>query len=156
MDKNQISVRRRHLMFAGVAAAAAPGALFASECVPAAASMLRPPTVAQLLTEMTGDKLIVSGRVIGSDCRGIAGALVEIWSAGSSRGTSGSTDGEGRFLITSVAPSHGKVHIRVSYNGQTLVTQRELSGEPASGDDVIYATRDESNTWHTTMGLAFV
>lgn len=121
MDDNRISVRRRHLMLAGIAAAAVPGALLASDCVPVATGMLRRPTVAQLVTETAGDKLIVSGRVVGSDCRGLAGALVEVWSTASARGTSGSTDGDGRFVVTSAAPTHGKVHIRVSYNGQTLV-----------------------------------
>lgn len=155
MDRNTISIRRRHLMVAGLAALATPGVLLARECVPVATGMLRPPTVAQLLTEMAGEKLIVSGRVVGSDCRGLAGALVEIWSTASARGTSGSTDGDGRFLITSMAPSHGKVHIRVSYNGQTLVTERQLSSEPASGESVMHVTRDEANRLRTTVALAF-
>lgn len=132
MSTLAMSFRRRHLTIAGLAAAVVPGLVSASECVPSAAGLLRPPTVAQLSTKMAGGKLIVSGRVVGSDCRGLAGALVEIWSTASTRGISGSTDGDGRFLITAIAPTHGKVHIRVSYNGQTLVTQRESTDQPAS------------------------
>ena len=149
-----ISLRRRHLLIAGAAAAAAPGTLLANECVPLPGRAARP-TVAELATEMAGEKLIVSGRVVGADCKPLAGALVELWSVGEGPGTSAgaeagastSTDGDGRFMVTSSAPVRGDVHIRVSYKGQTLVTRAQLSRENVF--------RDESNVWRTTVGLSF-
>ena len=50
-------------------------------------------------------------------------------------------------MVTSSAPVRGDVHIRVSFQGQTLVTQRELTRENAS--------RDEANVLRTTVGLSF-
>src|SRR5687767_7745757 len=92
MQSNTLSPRRRQLMIAGIAGAVAPATLFAQVCVPVAGAASHSPRVAELSTAVEGDMLIVSGRVTGSDCRPLAGALVEVWSAGSERGTSATTD----------------------------------------------------------------
>ena len=146
MKTDTISLRRRHLLIAGAAAAAAPGALLANQCVALPGGTGRP-TVADIATGMAGEKLIVSGRVVGADCKPLAAALVELWSVDSEIAATASTDGDGRFMVTSSGPVRGDVHIRVSFQGQTLVTRAQLTRENVS--------LDESNVWRTTVGLSF-
>ena len=115
------SARRRSLMMAGMAAAALPVTLRAQECVPLPGVVSQSPRVAELAARVEGDKLIVSGRVTGSDCRPLAGALVEVFSASAEIGVSATTDDEGRFVLTTAA-APGPLQVRVSHNGHTLQT----------------------------------
>jgi hypothetical protein len=149
---NTISLRRRQVMIAGLAAAAAPAPLFAQVCVPVAGAASRPPKVAELVAAIEGDKLIVSGRVMGSDCKPLAGALVEVWSASSERGTSVTTDADGRFMLTTAAATEG-LQLRVSHRGQTIQTQRRLMTEGDTDGVTAHVERDESGVWRTTLGL---
>lgn len=113
------SARRRSLMIAGAAAAALPVTLRAQECIPRPGVASQSPRVAELVAAVEGDQFVVSGRVIGSDCRPLAGALVEVWSASAEIGASATTDAEGRFLLTTAA-APGPLKVRVSHNGHTL------------------------------------
>ena len=121
-----ISARRRKLMIAGLAASVTPATLRAQACVPVLGSASHPPKVAELVAVVEGETLIVSGRVTGSDCKPLAGALVEVWSASSERGTSVTTDADGRFMLTTAAAAEG-LQLRVSHKGHTLQTQRPIA-----------------------------
>lgn len=108
---------------AAAIAASLPGALLAKDCVPKPPSAFAPPTVAELSTSAERDTLVVTGRVVGSDCRPLAGALVELWSTENKKAASATTGADGRFRVTAVA-SRGPVHIRITHSRRTLTTQR--------------------------------
>jgi hypothetical protein len=139
-------------MIAGLAGAAAPATLFAQVCVPVAGAASHSPKVAELVAAIEGDTLIVSGRVTGSDCRPLAGALVEVWSASSERGTSVTTDADGRFMLTTSAATEG-LQLRVSHKGQTLQTHRRLTTESGFDEVAAHVQRDAAGVWRTTLGL---
>lgn len=119
MEQSRLSPRRRALL-------AAAGAWLTAFAAPAAGACVRQPgpfgpvTIAELSTESTGDTLVVSGRVVGRDCRPLAGALVELWNPQTRLGVSAKTDIDGRFSL-SAAAVRGPVQIRVTHNGRTLV-----------------------------------
>ena len=142
-------------MLAGVAAAAVPGAVLAGECSPRVAGISRKPTVSQLSAESAGEKLVVSGRVVGADCRPLPGALVELWGAQASLNAQATTDADGRFVLTSAVPARGSIHLRISHNGKVILTQRRLSPEPSgeAGTETAEVHRDEAHVWRTTLGL---
>ena len=80
MDSGGISVRRRQLMLAGTASVVAPTVSFA---FPASASPVGTET------------LLVSGRIVDTSGKPVAGALVEM----ASPAHSATTDGDGRFML---------------------------------------------------------
>jgi hypothetical protein len=137
---NSISLRRRYLMIAGLAGAAAPAVAFAG----AAASPQDEPAVSSF-----ADRLVVSGRILGADGNPLSGATVEIWPAGSRQpGGSVYTDGDGRFF-TAIAPAeHGRpraLRYRVVHGGRgTPVKQLHF----ARGQ----IQRDEAGAWRATFG----
>ena len=61
---NTISLRRRQVIVAGLAAAAAPPALFAAQCDVAGAPPGHP-HLAEVFTKGTDAALVISGRVVG-------------------------------------------------------------------------------------------
>ena len=148
------SLKRRHLMIAGAAAAALPAGVWAQACTPRVAGMSRKPTVTEIATDTTAEKLIVSGRVVGADCRPLPGALVELWGAESDVSARATTDADGRFVLVSAVPARGAVHLRISHNGKVILTRRRLSGDAAS-DEIAHVYRDESRVWRTTLGVTF-
>lgn len=143
MKPSTISLRRRHLMMAGLAGAAAPAPLFAGQL-----------TVAEVGTTGSAPMLIVSGRILGGpDGKPLAGAAVEVWHSAANSGlASATTDGDGRFF-TMIAPADSsgrsrRIHYRVRHEGrETPVTQR------ISGDLVANLRRDDAGAWRTTFGL---
>ena len=85
MKKDDISLRRRHLMIAGLAGLAAPAGIFAAlDTKGGLESAMRP--------------LVVSGRVVDHAGKPLAGATV----AAASR-VNTTTDADGRFVFTTVA-----------------------------------------------------
>ncbi len=143
MKPSTISLRRRHLMIAGLAGAAAPVPLLAG-----------PLSVAEVEAGGSAPRLIVSGRILGGPGgKPLAGVTVEVWHADASGDfASATTDGDGRFFttITSAALSGRlrRIHYRVSHQGrETPVTQR------ISNDLVANLRRDDASTWRTTFGL---
>jgi len=144
MKPSTISLRRRHLMIAGLAGAAAPAPLFVGQLSVAA-------------TEAGGSapRLIVSGRLLGGpDGKPLAGATVEARHAGAAGDSvRATTDGDGRFFTTiaSADPSGRprRIHYRVRLEGrETPVTQR------ISDDLVANLRRDDTGAWRTTFALA--
>jgi hypothetical protein len=133
--KNSISLRRRQLLIAGAAGIALPLAGFGWNVNAAAASAITDP-----------QKLVVSGRIVLADGKPLAGANV------ATAGTSALTDGDGRFVLETVAPAGRAPQLRyqVSHPSHATVT-RELRAADAGGKNV---QRDETGTWRTAIGLA--
>jgi hypothetical protein len=137
-----ISLRRRYLMIAGLAGAAAPAVAFAG------ASPQDGLTVSSF-----ADRLVVSGRILGADGKPLSGATVEIWPGGS-REPAGSvnTDGDGRFF-TAIAPAeHGRprdLRYRVVHVGRGTPVKRLRF---ARGQ----MQRDEDGAWRATFGATLV
>lgn len=152
---------RRRLVWANLVAilaavlAVLPGpAAHAQQCRPTPRDALGPfykpgaPADANLCASGSGgaDRLVVTGRVLGADCKPLAGALVEIWQADArgeytqvTRGRTDDpgcllraalrTDADGRYRYLTIVPSEypGRprhIHYRVSHpEHATLVTQ---------------------------------
>ena len=81
-------LRRRRLIVAGIAWFAAPHAVFAQQCRVTPRDALGPfyksgaPLQTELCASGGGEKLLVTGRVLGMPgCKPLSGALVEVWQA---------------------------------------------------------------------------
>lgn len=102
---------------------------------------------------LAGDRLLVTGRVIGLDCRPIRGALLDFWHC-DARGEYDNegfvlrghqfTDTEGRYRLETVVPGEypGRVrHIHVKVQapqGPVLTTQLYFPGEPGNAKDFLF------------------
>ena len=147
MKPSTISLRRRQLMMAGMAA---PVALFASRCGAAGNAL-----VAELVATAGGgaETLLVSGRILGANGKPLSGVLVEALHENTNEVIGVNTDADGRFMFTTTAPigSSGlprPVRYRVSHDGhQTPVTHL------ISDDLVANLRRDDGGEWRTTFGL---
>ena len=103
---------------------------------------------------------MVSGRVLGADCKPLTGALVEVWHADANgdyseftRGkkddpacllrASLKTDADGRYFFSSIVPAEypGRprhIHYRVSHAAHaTLVTQLYFGRERGVADELV-------------------
>lgn len=158
MKINVISLRRRHLMIAGVAGVAAPVTLFAGPRGGNPSDAL----VAELSASASSgaEKLVLSGRILGANRKPLADATVEVWQADANgEHASVITDADGRFFTTiapvgqSGRPQH--IRYRVSHNGrETLVKQLHFAREPGiPADQVAQLQRDDTGIWRTTFGV---
>ena len=162
--RNVFSLRRRHLMIAGLAGIAAPASLFAAQCD----GVLRiAPAVADLAAGSTeaGGKLVVSGRILGADCKPLADAAITAWHAGANpdSAASATTDADGRFMFTTVAPAGypGRpphLNYRVSHSAHAILSTQLYfaSGHDVTGNRVAQLQRDAAGVWRATFGLALV
>jgi hypothetical protein len=150
-DKNvkpkTFSLRRRHLMLAGIAGAAAPAVALAASETPVAP---RPFAV----SVARGDTLLVSGRVVDASGKPLPGSRVELLQ----HGIAGAADGDGRFVLSAkTAHASRGVLCRVSHGGRSHVTYLAFARRhraQAPGNAVL--ERDEGGTWRTTCGLSIV
>ncbi len=165
--RDNISRRRRQLLFAGcVGLVILPAA--AQQCRGTPRDQLGPfytrgaPEQSELCESGSGgrERLMVSGRVLGADCKPLAGALVEVWHADANgdyseftRGkkddpacllrASLKTDADGRYVFSSIVPAEypGRprhIHYRVSHAAHaTLVTQLYFGRERGVADELI-------------------
>ena len=142
MENQTISLRRRYLVVAGLAGAAAPAAVFA---------MTESPQHGLAVSGDGAGRLVVSGRILGDGGQPLAGATVELW-AGSSREPSGrtSTDADGRFFSAVAPVGRGRpqdIRYRVSHRGHaTPVTRLSFARSEMQ--------RDEAGAWRATFGAA--
>lgn len=102
---------------------------------------------------VAGTTLTIAGRVLGTDCRPIAGALLDFWHADADgnydnvgyrmRGHQ-FADSDGSWRLETILPAvyTGRtrhIHVRVQPpGGQILTTQLYFPGEPANARDGIY------------------
>jgi hypothetical protein len=159
MRADSISVKRRHLIIAGVVGAAAPGALLARQCGARAEGQV---SAGHGNVPAPGEKLIVSGRIIGADWKPVAAAFVEVWQARSnSHQITVTTDGDGRFMFMTDAPAQRDrqyVSYRVRHAEHATVVS-QLHFAPARGvshTDIAPLQRDYAGVWRTTFGLTLV
>lgn len=182
--RDLISPRRRRLLLAGCASlAAAPAA--AQQCRGTPPDQLGPfytrgaPEQTELCSSGSGgkDRLVVTGRVLGNDCKPLAGALVEVWHADANgdyseftRGkkddpacllrASLKTDTEGRYHFSTIVPAQypGRprhIHYRVSHAGHaTLVTQLYFGRERGVPDELIVALKRDDKGAGGAGGVA--
>jgi len=168
MKHDTISLRRRHLMIAGLAGIAAPASLFAGQSGAATRRALWPlhernaPAVAEPGAGGSGEKLVVSGRILRPDGKPLADATVDAWYAEASGdyAASATTDADGRFVFTTLAPSAypGRpqhIHYRVSHKEhRTPLTQLHFAHTPGIPEDrVAQLQRDETGAWRAAFGL---
>ena len=124
--KQPISLRRRHLMIAGLAGAAVPAGVFAG--------LAREEALGD--SQIAGN-VVVSGRVVDVHGEAIPGARVS-----STPDVSAMTDGDGRFVLTMNVPRRRDVALRVSH-----------ADHPARVARLAHFDRDETGTWRTTVGI---
>jgi protocatechuate 3,4-dioxygenase beta subunit len=102
---------------------------------------------------LQGEYLLVTGQVLGTDCRPVAGALLDFWHADAEgvydnqgfrlRGHQ-FADGDGRFTLESILPGlyTGRtrhIHVKVQApNGPVLITQLYFPGEAANTSDNLF------------------
>ena len=100
-----------------------------------------------------GDRLVVSGRVLGTDCRPVERALIDFWQADGAgeydldgfrlRGHQ-FTDARGRFRLVTVVPGiyPGRtrhIHVKVQRpRGPVLTTQLYFGGEGGNARDGLF------------------
>jgi protocatechuate 3,4-dioxygenase beta subunit len=146
-------------MIAGLLGAAAPGAIFAGQSRLADASRADESYAASL---QAGGKLVVSGRVVGGDCRPVADALVEVRTE---RAPADSitvrTDADGRFMLITVVPAHADaryLNYSVSHTGHvTRAARLHFAHARAVPDDAVTKLeRDDAGVWRTTFGVSLV
>lgn len=114
----------------------------------------RSPRRASLLdSDVTGPRLVVAGLVLSTDCRPVAGAVVDFWQADDLGAYDNEgyrlrghqlTDERGRYRLETVVPGNypGRtrhIHVRVQASGQpALTTQLYFPGEPRNQRDGIF------------------
>jgi protocatechuate 3,4-dioxygenase beta subunit len=163
-----MSLRRRRFVFAGWAGLSTALPAIAQQCRVTPRDQLGPfytrgaPEQTELCASGSGgkDRLLISGRVLGADCKPLAGALVEVWHADANGDYSGftrgkkddpacllrasvKTDAEGRYRFSTIVPAEypGRprhIHYRVSHAGHaTLVTQLYFGRERGVDDALL-------------------
>ena len=184
----QYAERRRRLILAGIAGFVGALPAAAQTCRPTSRDQLGPfytrnaPELTELCASGSGGKerLIVSGRILGADCKPLAGALIEVWHADAggeysgfgtlARGkkedpacllrTSLNADAEGRYRFSTIVPAEypGRprhLHYRVSHPAHaTLVTQLYFGRERGIPDDLMVALqRDDKGVTRAAFDL---
>ncbi len=132
MKHTTISLRRRHLMMAGIAGVAG-AALPASLCAA--------PRDAAIAEGAGGGKLVLSGRALDRNGKPLAGATVEVWPRDASHRATTTTDGDGRWLLTT--EYSGRMQYRVIRDGRRTPTRQFAIAQPQ---------RDEVGVWRATFG----
>ena len=152
-------MKRRQILFAGGTLLLLPGLVRAAACVATQRDALGPffikdaPAHSDLCAAASdNERLTVSGRILGGDCKPLADAVIEIWQADVKgeysqvardrkddprcllRATL-KTGADGRYAFRTVLPGEypgrpSHIHYRVSMNGyRTLVTQLYFNPE---------------------------
>jgi hypothetical protein len=150
--KTTISLRRRHLMLAGVAGVLAPAGVFAAHSGSASSGA---PVIAVALAEGSRDdgRLVVSGRIVGPDRKPLADAAIEVRLPGATTPhASTTTDADGRFMFTTAT------HAARDGDLQPLIYRVSHPRHAALETRLDFARtqlqRDEAGAWRATMGLA--
>ena len=183
--------QRRRLIFAACATLAAALPAAAQQCRGTPRDQLGPfylrnaPEHSELCASGSGGKerLEVTGRVLGADCKPLTGALVEVWHADAAGDYSGfapqapgkkddpacllrasiKTDAEGRYRFITIVPAEypGRprhIHYRVSHAAHApLVTQLYFSRERGVADALVVAlSRDDKGVSRAAFDVTLV
>ena len=155
MKANTISRKRRQILMAGVAlpATSALGmqcGVITSRAEHASGALHGP--------VQPGDKLVVSGRVVGPDCRPVAHANVEVID-GRRRGARvhSVTDADGRFVVETKAARDARelvwrVHAP-SRASRAVRLDLASAGRAPLANNLTELQRDDRGTWRTTVAL---
>jgi protocatechuate 3,4-dioxygenase beta subunit len=115
----------------------------------------------------TGTRLLLTGTVVGTDCRPVARALVDFWQADAAGAYDNSgfnfrghqfTDDQGRYRLEAVVPGlyPGRtrhIHVKVQRpGGRVLTTQLYFPGEARNASDGIYRKELEVATTDAADG----
>jgi len=148
-----ISLRRRHLMIAGLAGVATPVFAFAGR-----QGEVESPALAAL-ERRTVASLVVSGRIAGAlDGKPLAAAVIETWPAGANAAPAvATTDADGRFVLFASAEvgSEGQpqaLRYRVRYAGRDLPAA-QLDARAARRGSATSWQRDDAGVWRTSLAL---
>jgi hypothetical protein len=149
---NTISLRRRHLMIAGLAGAAAPATGFGALCAG------DPPTfdATGTVSIARGDTLLVSGRIVDAGCKPVADARIELLQPYPARTASALTDGDGRFVLSTTSHRTARhVDCRVIHEAHPERVSRVHFARRARAarPDLAQLQRDEAGVWRTTIGV---
>lgn len=187
-DSKHHALRRRQLVFAGLAAVATATPAVAQQCRATPRDQLGPfytrnaPEQTDLCVSGSGGKerLVVSGRVLGADCKPLAGALVEVWHADANGDYTGFTrgkkddptcllrasiksDSEGRYRFSTIVPAEypGRpqhIHYRVSHATHApLVTQLYFTAERGVANAlVVPLQRDDKGVAQATFDITLM
>ena len=132
------SIRRRQIVIAGLAAAATPASLLAAQRTTGTGAFESTTVIG--LTMTSGDRLVLSGRVVDAAGKPIAGAGVTAWR----EAASAITDADGRFMLVAnpvVGDASSGIDMRV--NGHSI-----------SANDRVFVGRDEAGSWRGTLEVA--
>jgi hypothetical protein len=149
---NTISLRRRHLMIAGLAGAAVPATGLAAVCADNSPLDVAAGTV----SIARGDTLLVSGRIVDANCKPVTGARVELLQPHAPDAAAVLTDGDGRFVLTTIASVAARhVDYRVSRQAHSAHVARVHFARHARAAraDLAQLQRDEAGVWRTTLGV---
>ncbi len=152
---NSISIKRRQIMMAGAAGVLAPAGVFAAQC----GGGLVAASQNAFGANGAGHKLVLSGRVLGSGCEPLAGAVIEAWHADATPVRT-TTDADGRFVLVTLAPaaalgqaphlSYLVTHPAHDLRVHELYFTRESN---RATDSVAQLERDSTGVWRAAFGL---
>lgn len=150
-----ISIKRRQLMIAAAMGAAAPAGLLAAQCGGGVVAVADNAFGA----DAAGQKLILSGRVLGSGCQPLAGAGIEVWQADATH-VRAITDADGRFMLSTLAPTGARgVAPHLSYQITHPAHDRRVydlhftRGSGRAVEGVAQLERDDAGVWRAAFGL---
>ncbi len=156
-----ISIKRRQLMIAGAAGALAPAGTLAARCGGGIVSATQNEPGAFGI-DGAGQKLVLSGRVLGADCQPLSGAIVEAWHAGAAPVRT-TTDADGRFVLVTVAPAAGQGDVPhlsylVTHPAHDLRVHRLDFTRAANrgAEGIAQLERDDAGVWRAACGLTVV
>ena len=144
-----LSLRRRHLMIAGFASLVTPGSLLAA----------LPRGIADEAGSAVHGKMVVSGRLLRTDGTPLAGATLELLDAPVDGDVSITSDADGRFMFTALAPAGRPPHFecRVSHpqHGTLTRTLHTTFAQVRRDENTTFAQvqRDEAGTWRAAFAL---
>lgn len=118
---------------------------------------------------LPGTRIVVSGRVLTTDCKPLAGTVLDVWQADASgvydnrgfrlRGHL-TADGDGRYSLETIVPGEypGRtphIHVKVQAPGRpVLTTQLYFSGQPRNQQDSIFSAALLMDVHDTAGGKA--
>jgi protocatechuate 3,4-dioxygenase beta subunit len=145
MKHKQFSARRRQVMAVGTSALATPLMAMAAH---------------EPVVQQSGDKIVVSGRILGADDgHALAGAQIEIWQA-DARGVRAehsrevvTADGDGRYFAA-LNGNAQRLHYRVSHQGYTATVTQLHALHAGTKQRSVTLTRDAEGATRAAFEMA--